>query len=313
MFQLPSIPIWQAPTGSVAGPELAAAVSAAGGMGAMGLTWTAPEAARAKVEHVLAVTQNPFQANFALHFEPLALPAALEAGLPVVTFSWGLPSTEAALVRSFGAGLGIQVVNREGALRALELQPDFLIVQGVEAGGHVQASRRLSELLIEVMEIAGEVPIVAAGGLATAEDVSRVLNSGAKGAMLGTRFVATRESLAHEEYKQALVAATETALTVCFDGGWAGAVHRVLRNSTLEAWEAAGCPLPGFRPSEGETVACDSDGDAIPIYDSTAPRLGMEGEIERMCLYAGESCRGIQDVPPAGELVVRLWEQVQRL
>src|ERR1051325_8334115 len=75
-------PIFQAPTGSIAGPELAAAVSAAGAMGAMALSWTPPEVAAEQVRHVRALTDRPFLVNFALAFPPNALAAALEAGAP---------------------------------------------------------------------------------------------------------------------------------------------------------------------------------------------------------------------------------------
>src|SRR5690349_14850759 len=80
-------PILQAPTGSIAGPELAAAVARGGGMGAMAITWLEPEAAAAQVEAVKAATDLPFQVNCALTFPPKSLAAALEAGAPVVTFS----------------------------------------------------------------------------------------------------------------------------------------------------------------------------------------------------------------------------------
>src|ERR1051326_4436087 len=82
-------PIWQAPTASIAGPELAAAVSKAGGMGSMALTWTEPEVAAEQIRQVRSQTAKPFLVNFALAFPPLALDASLEAGAPIVTFSWG--------------------------------------------------------------------------------------------------------------------------------------------------------------------------------------------------------------------------------
>ena len=96
----------------------------------------------------------------------------------------------------------------------------MLIAQGVEAGGHVQSTTPLMVLLAHATAAAGTVPVVAAGGLATAADVRDVLDRGAAAAMLGTRFVASRESEAHTTYKRALVAATEedSRYTLCFDG-----------------------------------------------------------------------------------------------
>ena len=308
------IPLFQAPTGSIAGPELAAAVSQAGAMGAMALTWTDPEAARRHVRAVRAVTDNPFQVNFALAFPPHALSAALEEGVPNVTFSWGDPAPYLAQVRAAGARVGIQVSTPLGARRALDLGADFLICQGREAGGHVQSTTALEDVLPLVLAEAGHVPVVAAGGVGDGAGMACMLDLGAGGVMLGTRFVATQESRAHPDYKQALCAArsAETALTVCFDGDWPQAAHRVLRNSTLETWQAWGCPARAQRPGEGEIIGHTQSGEPIVRYDSAAPRAGMTGRILDMCLYAGTSCEAVRDIPPAFDLVQQLWTDCEQ-
>lgn len=306
-------PIFQAPTGSIAGPDLAAAVSDAGGMGALGLTWASPAEALRRVEVVRSKTTRPFQVNFVLAFEPRSLAAALQAGARVVTFSWGLPGPEIPLVRSFGATLGIQVTTRDGARRALDLGADFLICQGVEAGGHVQATQCMWNVLSDILEVARSVPVIAAGGIGDGQMIARTLAMGASATMLGTRFVATQESQAHDLYKRRLVelGANDTALTVCFDGGWPYAAHRVLRNSTLDNWEAAGCPPAGRRPGEGDRIAKDPAGHEFVRYDDTAPRATMTGNPEAMCLFAGTSCDSIKDIPYAAELVERLWRECE--
>lgn len=307
------LPIFQASVGSVAGPELAAAVSQAGGLGALALTWTSPDDALRLIAEVRAKTDRPVQANFVLAFETQSLAAALEAGVRVVTFSWGLPASEVPLLKSFGARFGVQATTVEGARRALELAPDFLICQGVEAGGHVQATQRLDDVLPRVIEAARGTPVIAAGGIGDGKAIARVLAMGAAGAMLGTRFVATRESLAHEIYKRRLVeaGAHDTALTVCFNGGWPHAVHRVLRNSTLETWEAAGCPPLGRRPGEGDRIASEPSGRNFLRYDDAPPRTTMLGNHEAMCLYAGTSCEAVGDIPSVSELMLRLWHECE--
>jgi nitronate monooxygenase len=280
-------------------------------MGAMGLTWTDPTAAREQVRAVKVQTDAPFLVNFVLAFECLALDAVLEEGVPVVSFSWGDPAPFVGKVRRAGARLGVQVTNPDGARRAVDLGADFLIAQGIEAGGHVQSSTPLADLLPRVLGVAGDVPVVASGGIANGAGIARVLTQGAQAAMLGTRFVATQESRAHEIYKQRLVSAQsgDAALTVCFDGGWPYAAHRVLRNETLEIWEGHGCPLVGQRPGEGETVARSASGVPIYRYEDVAPRIGMEGEVGEMALYAGTGCDRINDLPPAADLVARLWSE----
>jgi nitronate monooxygenase len=303
-------PILQAPTGSIAGPELAIAVANAGGVGALGLTWTDPATASDYVRQVREATAGPFQVNFALAFPPHALAASLEAGAPIITFSWGDPGPLVEMAHSFGALVGIQTTTGAAAARACELGADFLICQGVEAGGHVQASRSLNHALEEVLA-AGSIPVVAAGGIATGCDIAEVMARGASGAVLGTRFVATRESRAHGEYKEHIVrsSGTDTVLTPCYDGGWPFALHRVLRNSTLDRWESAGCPPPGARPGEGDIIARSSSGEPILRYEDTAPRQGMEGAVGEMCLYAGTGCDSIDDIPSAADLVARLWNE----
>ena len=304
-------PICQAPTGSIAGPELAAAVSGAGALGAMALTWVAPEAASELVRRVRETTATPFQVNYALYKPPASLDAALDAGVPVVTFSWGDPAPYLAQVRAAGAKIGIQVANAAGARRAVDLGADFLVCQGIEAGGHVQSTTPLRDLLPRVLEAAHDLPVVASGGIGDGAGIARVLALGADAAMLGTRFVATLESGAHPAYKERLTQAGsgETALTVCFDGDWPYAAHRVLRNRTLEGWEASGCSPAGQRPGEGETVGWSAAGEPILRYDDVAPRQGTTGDVLEMALYAGTSSAAIRDIPAAADLVARLWEE----
>src|SRR5579862_9358977 len=189
-------PIWQAPTASLAGPELAAAVSKAGGMGSLALTWTESDVAAEHIRQVRSETDNLFCVNFALAFAPHALEASLDAGAPIVSFSWGDPEPYLPRVRAAGASFGIQVTNVAGVHRAVEQGADFLICQGNEAGGHVQSNTSLWELLPRIVEAARGVPVIAAGGIALGQEIARVLALGAKGAVLGTRFVATQESRA---------------------------------------------------------------------------------------------------------------------
>lgn len=308
-----TVPIWQAPTGSIAGPELAAAVAGAGGMGALGLTWAAPEEAAESVREVRRRTDGLFLVNFALAFPPRALRAALQAGAPVISFSWGDPAPWVEEVRACGALFGVQVTCPSGARRARQLGADFVVCQGLEAGGHVQSGAPLRRLLPQVVATVGRLPVVAAGGIARGDGVAEVLDMGAAGAMLGTRFVATQESRAHPDYRRRLIESgtDESVLTVCFCEGWPQALHRVLRNVTLDSWEAAGSPPPGQRPGEGDRVGVSASGEPILRYEDTAPRMGMSGEVLEMALYAGIGCGVIDDCPPAAELIDRLWKEAQ--
>jgi nitronate monooxygenase len=309
------IPLLQAPIGSCSNPILAAAVSNAGGMGGIAGTWTAPDALRAIVADTRARTSKPFFVNFALVFPCPALSAALEAGSSVVTFSWGIPDrARTERVRSYGAQFGVQISNADGAARAVDQGADFLIAQGIESGGHVQATRPLTQVLAQVMAVAGDVPVFATGGIATGAAIADAMRHGASGAMMGTRFLATHESLAHPRYQQLLVESKpgDAVHTICFDRTWPSAPHRVLRNATLDGWETAGCAPFGARPGESDVLAHRDDGVDVPRYDDTPPLRSMTGNIDEMCLYAGTGAADIHDVQPAGALVAELWRDCQR-
>lgn len=304
-------PILQAPIGSAASVDLAAAVAGAGGMGCLAMTWTEPEIAVQQVRRLRQTTDGLFSVNFVLAFSLNCFEAVLDEGVPVVTLSWGMAQSAIDRAHASGAAVGIQVGSAEAARKARQAGADFLICQGLEAGGHVQSSTPLAQLLVETRAVVGSTPLVAAGGLADGHDLAWALDAGASAAMFGTRFVATHESAAHLDYKRAIVAAAakDTACTLCFDGDWPYAGHRVLRNSTLEQWEAAGCPPAGHRPGDGEKVATTIAGWHIPRYHIASPKDTTVGEVLDLALYAGTGCEKIVEILPAGEVVKRLMAQ----
>ncbi len=306
-------PIFQAGFGTSTTVPLAAAISNAGAMGA--IAGLRIESAKDTVQKLKAATNRPFYVNILLALQaqnpPAILPAVLEGGAQVIQFSWGLPAREAiAMIRSNGAKFGMQVTSKESARMALDLGADYLVCQGTEAGGHVQAHRGLFETLPLVLEEARGKPVIAAGGIGDGLGIAKALSAGAGAAMLGTRFLATVESAAHPDYKRSLIGAkaADTALTMCFQDGWPAA-HRVLRNQTFVNWEAAGCPPPGKRPGEGDAVATRPNGSKLLRYANQSPMVGYEGRIVECSLYAGQSVEMVKDIPAAADLVKRLWDE----
>ncbi len=303
-------PILQAPIGSMAGVDLAAAVSNEGGLGSLALTWTPPDQANGLIRQLQGHSSRPFFVNYVLAFPLLSLDLVLEASVPVITFAWGNPKQLIQKCHQADAVVGVQVGTCDGAKAALDSGADFIICQGVEAGGHVQSTTPLLALLEETVQECDAVPVVAAGGLSTGEDIAKALKIGADAVMLGTRFIATVESRAHLLYKQALVdSKSESAvMTLCFNGGWDHAPHRVLRNSTLKLWEDAGCPPIGSRPGEGEQII-SNHGKFVTRYDDTPPAFDMDGDILACCLYAGVGCGKITHIPTVAELLSELWSE----
>jgi nitronate monooxygenase len=304
------IPILQAPVEATA--NLTAAVSNAGGMGSLGLAWANADTAARLVDEVLTKTQNPFFANFVLAFDPMAFDAVIEAGVPAITLSWGISSDLINRAHRHDVQVGVQVGTVDGAKDAISKGADFVICQGIEAGGHVQSTTKLSDLLPQVLDCANGVSVIAAGGLANKDDVDWALQEGATAAMLGTRFVVTKESDAHPLYKEAILAAkgTDTVSTTCFDGGWPNATHRVIRNQLFNSWESAGCPQPGSRPGENLLLAGDSTSHKIRKYDFSNPMKTFPiSDVSDWCLYAGLGCDRIKDIPSVTELIDRLWSK----
>ena len=308
-------PIFQAPVGFSSGPDLVIAVSKAGGLGSMALTRATPEEATARVKKVREATPAPFVVNYILAAKFNSLPATLEAGAPFIQFSWGIPGKEmVTLVRRAGARFGVQVGSANGARKAFDAGADYVVCQGIEAGGHVQGTMPLTEALSSVLNVAKGKPVFAAGGLATGRGIRKVLGAGASGAMLGTRFVATQESYAHPQYKEALVRAEseDAVFTVCFDEGWSNATHRSLRNSTYINWEAAGSPPAGMRPGEGDVLAKRPDGSPVLRYTFASPSKVWVGDgILDCALHAGLGVGQIRDVPTVAVLIKRLWAECQ--
>ena len=99
-------------------------------------------------------------------------------------------------------------------------------------------------------------------------------------------------------------------LTVCFQDAWVNAPHRVLRNRTIDMWEAAGCPPAGKRPGEGDVLTTNSVTGAMKRrYGTTGPVPDDHGAVTELALWAGQGVDAIRDIPSAGELVGRLWRE----
>lgn len=304
------VPIWNAGMGGgLAGVELAAAVSNAGGLGVLGMGGLPEPAIRDHIARLREKTDRPFGVNL---IAPLMAPADVECCLtervPVLILFWGDPAPYVERAHAVGTKLVVQVGSVEQAQQAAAAGVDAVIVQGLEAGGHNRSTTPLATLVPAVVAAIGPVPVIAAGGIADGAGVAAALELGAQAVSVGTRFLCTDESRASGEYKQRVVRATaeDTLRTNLFDLEWPDAAHRVLRNGVVRAWESAGSPADGQRPGEGEIVgSMPVAGQKIDLtrYSIFMPMEGFEGDHEDQVLYCGQGCTVINDVRPAAEIV----------
>jgi len=233
----------------------------------------------------------------------------------IVSLFWGVPDRYCEISHQAGALVMYTAGSVAEAREAVSAGADVIVAQGWEAGGHVRGSISTLVLMPAVADAVAPTPVVAAGGIADGRGIAAALVLGAAGVWLGTRFVASEEALAHRQYKQRIVDAEieDTVYSTLFDGGWENAPHRTLRNSTYEMWDKAGRPPRGQRPNEGEVIAYRTNGTTVARYGSTQPLDSMQGDIEGMALYAGQSAGLIKDVKPAAAIVEQLKRETEQV
>lgn len=224
------LPLQLAAMGGVGTTELAAAVAGAGGLGMVR-------------DRPFAPPSGVCGTSFLMPFVPPIEQVAETAGeTRIVEFFYGDPRADLVdAVHAQAALAGWQVGSAAEARAAEECGCDYVVAQGVEAGGHVRGTEPLDEVLAGVRG-AVAVPVVAAGGIATAERVAEVMRLGADGVRVGTRFLVCSESGAHPRYVEAILEARgddATVVTEWFGEGWENAPHRVLA-SALDAARQSG-------------------------------------------------------------------------
>jgi nitronate monooxygenase len=282
-------PIVQAPMAAI--PGLAAAVSNAGALGMLTLTWS--DDAGAVVRETAAQTTRPFGGNLVLiDDQHRRLDQALAAGLRIVSFMWGDPSGYIGPVHDAGGIVLHTVGTAEEARRSVAAGADVIVAQGREAGGHVWGTIGTLPLVPAVVDAVAPVPVIAAGGIGDARGVAAVLALGAQAAWLGTRFLLAEEMPIHEDYRRRLIAAAETdpqRYPNLYSVGWPDSPHRALRNSTADTWQAAGRPPLAQRPGYGDVIAHLASGEPIVRYEPAPPMTGTTGDIEVLSMWAGQS------------------------
>ena len=306
------VPIIAAPMGhAVTGPELAAAVGNAGGLGIVSFGVNPPPLLRQLIRRIRGLTDKPFGINFILEFaQEEQIATCIEERVPVLSFFWGDPSPYVPRAHAAGIKVLHQVGSVTAARRAARAGVDVVVAQGVEAGGHVAGQVATMVLVPRVVDAVAPTPVVAAGGIADARGVAAALALGAEGVALGTRFLATSEAAAHPAYKERVVAATEedTVLTTLFGGGWPHAPHRALRTPFVEQWLGQEARAQEQRADEPVLGEVSFAGQRVPVrrFAALTPSADATGDIASMGLLAGQSAGLVDRIKPAADIVREL-------
>lgn len=306
--------------GGLAGPELAAAVSRAGGLGTLGLS--PPRQFRDQLHQLRENCDGaPFAANLLMPFVRRAhVDACVEARPAAVSLFYGFSRELVDRLKRAGISVWHQVGDLPQANRAIADGADGLIVQGSEAGGHLAGNTRLAELLPAIRHAISDRPLLAAGGIFDAASARSAVALGADGVVVGTRFLLTPESNAHPEYKNRLLTAKSTLRTNLFGLAWP-APHRVVPNAATERWTKREANGPGWvqavntlmvparhvLPMESVIQLVSMQRLAIPLYSPAALTKEMDARRADVTpLYAGECVAEIEMLTSAAEVVVQM-------
>jgi len=288
---------------------LAAAVSEAGGLGTIavnGATAIERELAAAK-----ALTAAPIAVNLLLPFARRSWFGAAAGADAVITF-WGTPRRRTPGIWMHQCGTVAEARSAHAA------SADAVIVQGVEAGGHVRGRIPALQLHARIRAVLpADYPTLLAGGIAERGDVQRALEAGASGAVAGTRFLLSDESRAHPLYKQRALEATDTVLTELFGFGWP-APHRVGRNAATERWLGANprgprlnrtinrlaSPAARFTPAAAQMRLARAQRPGSRLLTPVGPTDdGFANLVDAGPLYMGQTVARIDELMPAAEIV----------
>jgi NAD(P)H-dependent flavin oxidoreductase YrpB (nitropropane dioxygenase family) len=235
----------------------------------------------------------------------------------VLSFFWGDCTPYVERAHKLGIKVCDQVGSVSAAKRAERAGVDFIIAQGVEAGGHVAGTIGSMVLVPRIADSVAPVPVVAAGGIADGRGLAAALALGAQGVVLGTRLLAASECNTHEVYRKKILAASEedTVRTTLFGNEWPNAPHRTLRTPFVKRWlsqEKRGSEQRGDEPIVGEV---SFGGNRVPLrrLGGIPPASDAVGDVESMDFLAGQAVGLVQEIKPAAEIIREVATQAEHI
>lgn len=289
-------PIIQAGMIWCSGWELAAAVSNAGGLGLIGSGSMYPDVLRDHIRKCKAATDKPFGVNLPLLYPDIEkhVQIIIEEGVKIVFSSAGNPKTWTSILKEKGITVAHVVANVKFAQKAVDAGVDAIVAEGFEAGGHNGREETTTMVLIPMMKKTITVPIIAAGGIASGRQMLAAMALGADAVQIGSRFVASKESSAHENFKNAVVHTSEgeTLLTMK-----QLVPVRLIKNKFFN--EIQNAELHGVSVDELKNI----------LGKARAKKGMFEGDMEEGELEIGQVSAMIREIKPAADIVKEIIDE----
>lgn len=278
------------------GWQLASAVSNAGALGIIGAGSMYPDVLREHIQKCKAATTQPFGVNVPLLYPDIdkIIDILLEEKVKIVFTSAGNPKTWTKTLKDAGVTVVHVVSNVKFALKAEESGVDAIVAEGFEAGGHNGREETTTLCLIPPVAEAVRIPVIAAGGIGSGKAMLAVMALGAEGAQIGSRFVTSYESSAHDNFKSKILETGEGETIVTLKKL---TPVRLIKNQFYKMVEEA----------EGN---CASLEELKSLLGRARAKKGMfEGDLEEGELEIGQVAAHIKKIIPAAEIVKEIWEE----
>ncbi|MDI1355602.1 MAG: nitronate monooxygenase [bacterium] len=290
------IPVIQAGMIWCSGWELASAVSNAGGLGLIGSGSMYPEVLREHIRKCKAATNKPFGVNVPLLYPDIdqLMQVIFDEGVKIIFTSAGNPKTWTSRLKERGITVVHVVSALKFALKCEEAGVDAIVAEGFEAGGHNGREEITTMVLIPLIRKAVKIPLIAAGGIGSGEQMAAAFALGAEGVQIGSRFVVTPESSAHSNFKTAILHANESDTQLTLKQL---TPVRLLRNKFFEQVNAA--------EKRGASVEELSE-----LLGKARAKKGMfEGDLEEGELEIGQVSASIKELKPAALVLAEIFSE----